>query len=308
MAVLVTGGCGFIGSHIVDKLLEKNCEVVVLDNLSTGCRNNIKVEDIFFYQMDILDPQIEFIFQNHRIQTIIHQAAQASVSHSILFPFTDGDVNIGGTIRLIELARKYCVEKMVFASSSAVYGTPSFLPITPSHPTNPLSPYGLSKLTAEKYLELAFSLYDLPYTILRYGNVYGPRQNASGEGGVIAIFAKALAEGEAPVIYGDGQQTRDFIYVEDVASANLAAIENGAGEVLNVSTGRELSIKELLGYLQSIKQLPRSAVFEKERAGDIKRSLLCNERTKAVLDWEPQTSLEEGLKKTMGYYEKKSMN
>ncbi len=305
MAVLVTGGCGFIGSHIVDQLVEKNVDVVILDNLSSGSLENIKAADFPVYVMDLLDPQIEEIFRYHSIHTIIHQAAQASVPHSIRSPYEDGAVNIGGTIRLVELAKKYGTKKMIFASSSAVYGTPFFLPITPDHVANPLSPYGLSKLTAEKYLQLASLLYEIPYTILRYANVYGPRQNAAGEGGVIAIFAKAFVHGTAPTIYGDGHQTRDFIYVEDVARANLAALENGTGEVLNVSTGVETSINELFERMQTIQSSSLKPIYLEERLGDIKRSVLCNEKTKAVLQWTPHIPIEEGLTKTLEYYQRR---
>ncbi len=305
MAVLVTGGCGFIGSHIVDQLAKKNGEVVILDNLSSGSKENIKRHDYPVYEKDLLDPQIEEIFRNHSISTIIHQAAQASVPHSIQYPYQDGAVNIGGTVKLAELAKKYETKKIIFASSSAVYGTPFFLPLTPDHATNPLSPYGLSKATAEKYLQLAALLYEIPFTILRYANVYGPRQSAAGEGGVIAIFSKALVQGTAPTIYGDGKQTRDFIYVEDVARANLAALENGTGEVLNVSTGNETSINELFERMQTIQSSSLKPIYLEERQGDIKRSLLCNEKTKAVLHWAPQTSLEEGLTKTLEYYQQR---
>ncbi|XJZ28206.1 NAD-dependent epimerase/dehydratase family protein [Bacillota bacterium Lsc_1132] len=307
MSVLVTGGCGFIGSHIVDELAKKNCDVVILDNLSAGTKENIGKYDFPVYVKDIRDPHIEDIFHNHSIRTIIHQAAQASVPYSILYPYEDGAINIGGTIQLIEFAKKYKVEKIIFASSSAVYGSPLFLPITPDHAANPLSSYGLSKLTAEKYLQLASVLYDIPFTILRYGNVYGPRQNAAGEGGVIAIFAQALVQGTAPIIYGDGEQTRDFIYVGDVARANLQAIENGTGEVLNVSTSKESSLKEVLKQMQAIQSISLKPVFTAERQGDIKRSLLCNEKTKAILRWAPQTSLEEGLAKTLEFYESQKL-
>ncbi|MGG5253246.1 NAD-dependent epimerase/dehydratase family protein [Neobacillus sp. SM06] len=305
MAVLVTGGCGFIGSHIVDQLAEKNVDVVILDNLSSGSKENIKADDFPVYVMDLLDPRIEEIFRHHSIHTIIHQAAQASVPQSIRSPYEDGAVNIGGTIRLVELAKKYEAKKMVFASSSAVYGTPLFLPIPSDHAANPLSPYGLSKLTAEKYLQLAALLYEIPSTILRYANVYGPRQNAAGEGGVTAIFAKAFVCGTAPIIFGDGHQTRDFIFVEDVARANLAALENGTGEVLNVSTGVETSINELFERMQTIQSSSLKPIYLAERQGDIKRSVLCNKKTKTVLQWTPHTSLEEGLAKTLEYYQRR---
>lgn len=307
MAILVTGGCGFIGSHITTLLVNKGYETIILDNLSTGFLENIGQHTCPLYINDLNDSNLEEIFLNHSIEVIIHQAAQASVAHSISDFVMDEAINISGTLKLINLAKKYGVKKIIFASSSAVYGTPQFLPITTEHLSNPLSPYGLSKLTAEKYLQLSHHLFGLQFTILRYGNVYGPRQNASTEGGVAAIFSEALLKGESPIIYGTGEQTRDFVFVEDVAEANIQAITQGDGKVLNVSTGKETTVYELFQSIKTILLSEASPIYYPARLGDIQRSVLCNNEIKRVLNWEPHTSLEDGLKKTVEFFQKKSL-
>ncbi|WP_017726143.1 NAD-dependent epimerase/dehydratase family protein [Halalkalibacterium ligniniphilum] len=298
--VLVTGGCGFIGSHIVDKLIEKGYEVGVVDNLSTGKLENITDKNVSFYDCDIVTHELQDVVADFDPAFIIHQAAQASVPVSINDILLDADVNIRGSINLIDAARKNNVEKIVFASSAAVYGEPKYLPIDENHPINPQSPYGLSKHTIEQYLKMANHLYDIDYTILRYSNVYGPRQDAKGEGGVVAIFADKLSRGENPIIYGDGKQTRDFVYVEDVAVANVAALHSGSKKVLNISCSTKITIKELLNKMTDLAETDIEAIYEKEREGDIRSSILENAETIKQLQWAPKTSIQLGLEQLMG--------
>ncbi|MED4455979.1 NAD-dependent epimerase/dehydratase family protein [Metabacillus fastidiosus] len=301
MRVLVTGGCGFIGSHIVDKLLQEKHDVYVIDNLITGNKGNI-VHNIPIMDCDINSDMVDEVFKEFRPEAIIHHAAQVSVTNSVNDMLYDETVNIHGTLKLIEAARKYGAKKIIFASSAAVYGNTVALPIDLSHPTEPLSPYGVSKLSVEYYLKMAQKLFGIDYTILRYSNVYGPRQDANGEGGVIAIFSDCLAQNKAPFIYGDGKQTRDFVYVEDVASANVNALTAGHNEILNVSSGSQISIAELFETMKEASGQEIDAIYKEERHGDIRDSVLCNERTKQVLNWNPGTSLLEGLKRTLHYY------
>ncbi|WP_078431853.1 NAD-dependent epimerase/dehydratase family protein [Metabacillus halosaccharovorans] len=301
MKVLVTGGCGFIGSHIVDKLMDENHDVYVVDNLVTGNKNNVN-PNVPIMDCDINSELMEKVVQDFQPEAIIHQAAQVSVAHSINDMLYDESVNIHGSLKIIDLAKKYNVKKIVFASSAAVYGNPVSLPVELDHPTNPLSPYGVSKLSVEYYLKMAKETFDIDYTILRYANVYGPRQDANGEGGVIAIFSDALAKGNSPTIYGDGMQTRDFVYVEDVADANVRALTMGHNQILNVSSSEEITVNSLFETMQKVAGTNIAVNYEEERNGDIRKSVLCNKITKEQLDWVPSTSLFVGLQNTMNYY------
>lgn len=303
MKVLVTGGCGFIGSHIVDKLIEDQHEVMVVDDLSTGSRQNLN-SNATLIDCSINDDRFEQAVSQFRPEAIIHQAAQVSVPRSIENPFRDEEINIKGSLYVIEAARKYGVNKVVFASSAAVYGNPEFLPVDISHPAHPLSPYGVSKYSVEKYLEMANKLYGLNYTILRYANVYGPRQDALGEGGVIAIFANALSRGEAPSIFGDGEQTRDFVYVKDVAEANVKALTSGDNRTLNVASNDKISINELFFLMNEISGNTLTPAYKEERSGDIRESVLSNKETISALKWEPVVSLPNGLESTLAFYKK----
>jgi len=297
MKILVTGGAGFIGSHIVDLLVEQGHEVVVIDNLSTGKEENVN-KNVKFYRMNILDEQLPQIFLNERPEIVIHQAAQTQVPRSIKEPILDAETNITGTIHLLEACRLSGVRKIVFASTAAVYGNPSYLPIDEQHPIHPLSGYGIGKYAAEQYLEVYHQLYGLKYTVLRYANVYGERQDAKGEGGVIAIFIDRIVQGEPITIFGDGEQTRDYIYVEDIARANIAAIDRGDQEVFNIGTGVSTSVNELVNLLQQISGKPVKKEYKAERFGDIKDSSFNNQKAKALLSWEPKTDLLAGLRKT----------
>ena len=226
MKVLVTGGAGFIGSHIVDTLIESGYEVVVVDNLSSGKKEYLNDKAIF-YDLDLHSKQIEDVFEKELPDFVIHEAAQVDVSISIHHPYFDAYSNILGTIHLLELSRKYHVKKVIYASSCAVYGETGDYSIQENSKIQPISFYGASKYTPELYIQLYQKLYGLPYTILRYANVYGPRQTPKGEGGVISIFVQKLLKNENLIIYGYGTQTRDFVYVKDVAHANLLVLTKG---------------------------------------------------------------------------------
>ncbi|MBM7558072.1 SDR family oxidoreductase [Halanaerobacter jeridensis] len=301
--VLVTGGAGFIGSHIVDQLIENNHQVVVVDNFSTGKEENLN-EQAEVFDLDIRD-DLTTVFSKFDIEYVIHQAAQIDIQKSIAAPDFDSDVNVTGTVNLLNYCTEYDVKKVVYASSAAVYGQPEYLGIDEEHLVNPISFYGVSKHTPEHYLKVFSELYDLDYTILRYANAYGIRQDPKGEGGVISIFVDKFLSGENPTIFGDGEQTRDFVYVDDIAAANLAAMDNGSEEIINISCNQQTSVNQLVDLMNDIVDTDLEANYEEERAGDIRYSYLINDKAKEVLDWEPQYSLEEGLKETFDYYKNK---
>jgi len=266
--------------------------VAVLDDLSTGRVENLPPQAAF-YRLSVT-ADLDAVFATERPQAVAHQAAQVSVPRSLREPQGDLAVNAGGTLNLLEYARRHGVERFILASSAAVYGEPRYLPLDEEHPVAPLSPYALSKYTAERYCALYRDLHGLSVCILRYANVYGPRQTAHAEGGVVALFAEALARGEAPVIFGDGEQTRDFVHVADVAGANLAAV--GAGEgVFNIGTGRATSVNQLWRHLGELAGVSRTPVHRPPRAGDIRDSVFNPERAREVLGWRPRYDLRSGL-------------
>lgn len=297
MKILVTGGAGFIGSHIVDQLIDNGDQVFIIDNLSTGKEEQLNPKATF-YRMDLTDYHLTQVLQKEKPEVVIHQAAQTQVQRSILEPLFDANSNIMGTIYLLEACRLSGVRKIILASTAAVYGNPEYLPIDEEHPIRPLSGYGIGKFSAEQYLHVYHNLYGIGYTILRYANVYGLRQNAKGEGGVISIFIDRLLHNQAITIYGDGEQTRDYIYVEDIARANVAAIHRGNGEILNIGTGISTSINELVNLFTQVTGNQVMREYKEERSGDIKDSLFDNKRARAVLNWEPKVGLLEGLRHT----------
>ncbi|MFW6030347.1 MAG: SDR family oxidoreductase [Halanaerobiales bacterium] len=294
MKILVTGGAGFIGSNITDKLIELGYQTIVLDNLSYGNRENINKE-VKFYEMDIKSHDIEDIFMSEDITHVIHHAAQIDVQHSIKDPFFDIQNNIIGTVNILECCKKFNVKKIIYPSSAAIYGDPEYLPIDEKHPINPMSPYGVSKHTPEHYLEMYRQLYGLDYTILRYSNVYGPRQDPSGEGGVVSIFIDKMLAGEVPIIYGNGKQTRDFIYVGDVVEANIKALSEGDGEIVNISSNTQNSVNDLYQIINQIMDTKIKPLYKAERKGDIRNSYLDNTRASEVLNWRPAYDLRRGL-------------
>jgi UDP-glucose 4-epimerase len=305
--VLVTGGAGFIGSHVVDKLLGNDYEIIVVDNLITGKVENIDINKVAFYKSDINSNEFVEIVTKIKPDYIVHLAAQVSVAESLKDLMYDAEVNIKGSLNIIKVARENKVKKVIFASTAAVYGNPQELPITTEHIINPLSPYGLSKHTVENYLKLASELFGTEYVVLRFSNVYGPRQDAKGEGGVVAIFSERLTQNKEIIIYGDGEQLRDFIYVEDVANAISKSITHGKNLILNISTSKGTSINELFNLQKSLNGSSIIPIYEKARKGDIKYSILCNKDSLKSLNWEIEHSLEQGIEKTINFYNNKNL-
>lgn len=305
MKILVTGGAGFIGSHIVEKLLAQGNDVVIVDNLSTGKKENIHPK-AKFYKLSILDPKLENVFKKEKPSYAIHQAAQVDVTRSINDPIYDAEINILGGLRILECCRKYGVKKIVYGNSGgAGSGEPQYLPVDEKHPILPLCPYGVSKHTLEHYLFIYSQLHGLKYVSLRYANVYGPRQDPFGEGGVVAIFSYRLMKNESPKIFGDGKQTRDYVFVGDVADANILAIRKGENDCFNVSTGTELSVNDLFKKIKRITGAKIDATHVEPRKGEIVRSVLSNKKIKDVFGWSPKVSIDEGLKLTIDNFRRK---
>nr|WP_197969947.1 NAD-dependent epimerase/dehydratase family protein [Mesobacillus harenae] len=300
--VLVTGGAGFIGSHITELLLEQGYDVVVIDNLTSGSLNNIPGK-VTFHQADINSSETENIIRTEKPDYLIHAAAQVSVANSIDSPLNDANINIIGTLRLLDYAKKYSIKKIIFSSTCAVYGETGDISIPRDYKVEPLSFYGASKFASELYIQLYCNFHQLPYTILRYANVYGPRQSSQGEGGVVSIFCKSLLAGKRPFIFGDGGQTRDFIYVKDVALANVASLENGTNQVLNIGTNQKTSIKELAEFLNELAPDNFPAEYAPAKDGDIRFSCLDIKETIHELNWKPAWSLQQGLAETFRFYQ-----
>lgn len=302
MKILVTGGAGFIGSHVAELFLQAGHAVAVLDDLSSGKRDNIP-EGAVFHHCSITDAQIGEIFRKEKPDVLVHHAAQISVSASVKDPLFDLDINIKGTVRLLQAAVQYKVKKVIFASTGgAIYGEHEYFPADERHPLRPLSPYGIAKLAAEKYLYFFHATYGLRYTVLRYSNVYGPRQDPYGEAGVVAIFTQKMLNGDQPVINGSGEQTRDFVFVGDVAAANVRALESDCIGEFNISTGLETSITELFHLLKKITASPASEVHGPAMPGEQLRSVLSWQLAHEKLGWQPRVSLEEGLQKTVDFF------
>ena len=304
--VLVTGGAGFIGSHVVDRLLKEGYKVVVLDNLSTGFKENVN-PDAKFYLADICDREkLKEIFKSERPDYVDHHAAQVDVRKSVTDPISDLRSNIIGSINLIEEALANGVEKFIYISTGgAIYGEPDSLPVDETYPPRPICPYGVSKHTVEHYLYLYSHNAGLRYTVLRYPNVYGPRQNPHGEAGVVAIFTNKMLEGESPTIFGTGKQTRDYIYVEDVVYPNILCLEKGDGEIYNLGTGREASVIELVELLKKILGFNAPPIYAPAIAGEIEHISLDARKAMQELNWKPKHTLEEGLEKTVAYYKER---
>lgn len=312
MNILVTGAAGFIGSHIADTLLAAGHHVIVVDNLHTGHRHNVPAAATF-YEADIRDgAALAAIFEKEAIDAIAHQAALANVRESMTNPIEYAEVNIIGTLRLLELARKHGVKKFVFASTGgAVYGeghrddpADSPLPFTEEFWPRPKDNYGASKLDMEFHIDLYYQNYGLKYTILRYPNVYGPRQDSKGEAGVVAIFAGAMLADQPTKITGDGTQSRDFCFVGDIARANLLALENDNPEavgIFNVGTGVPTDINQVHATLKAITGYAQDAAYVPPPVGEVLATYLDSSRAKAILGWEAQVSLEEGLRAVVAW-------
>jgi UDP-glucose 4-epimerase len=302
MKVLVTGGAGFIGSHLVDRLIQEGHQVVVVDNLSTGKKKNIHKE-AKFYKLDILSDRLERIFQKEKPEVVSHHAAQMDVRRSVADPAFDAQTNIIGLLNLLECAVRNGTRRIVFASSGgAIYGDQQVFPASEEHPTHPLSPYGISKLSSEHYLYYYQKVCGLDYSALRYANVYGPRQDPFGEAGVVAIFTQKMLREEQPIINGNGMQTRDYVFVEDVVEANMAVLHSQINDTFNVGTGKETSVNQLFRYLLDITGAEAKEIHGPEKKGEQVRSCLDCQKIHKAFDWEPRVSLQEGLMKTVDYF------
>lgn len=299
MRVIVTGGAGFIGSHVANRLLETGHDVAVIDDLSTGHRSNVP-SLATFYECDIRDERIGPIFDEVRPDAVCHLAAQMSVRVSIEEPRRDASINVEGTINLLEAAIRTSRPKVIYASTGgAIYGEPRYLPCDEQHPVVPLSHYGISKHTVEHYLELYASLHGLDYTALRLPNVYGPRQDPNGEAGVVSIFAGLMLAGLPTTIYGDGTQERDFVYVSDVARAFEAGLTKAPRMSINLGSGRGTSVLEIRDNLTQLIGHGIETCFQPSRPGEVYRIYLTGELAEAQLDWRPEVSLAAGLKQTL---------
>ncbi len=307
MNVLVTGGAGFIGSHVVDGLLKEGLSLIVVDNLSTGKIENLN-PNALFYQQSIEDEEMmERVFMLHKPAYIFHLAAQSSVSVSVRNPVEDAKTNILGTLVLLQKSVKYGVKKFIFSSTGgAIYGDNVKIPTPETETPNPISPYGIAKLSVEKYLDFFSKEYGLEYVSLRYSNVYGPRQDPYGEAGVVAIFTNRMLKGEKVTIFGDGEYVRDYVYVDDVVRANILAMEKGKNVVLNIGTGRGTTVNELFMMLKSITGYSDEPEYAPPRKGDVRKSILDCSKAKEILGWEPEVSLEEGLRRTVEHFKTSS--
>ncbi len=303
MRVLVTGGAGFIGSHVVDACVAAGHQVVVVDNLHSGKLANVNPQATF-YQVDIRDAAaLSRVFAKEQPAAIAHQAALADVRASLQEPATYAEVNLIGSIHLLELARQHGVRKFVYASTGgAVYGEPEFLPVTEDHPINPLDPYGASKHAVEHYLFLYKHNYGLDYVVLRYPNVYGPRQDPFGEAGVVAIFTARMLAGQPCTINGDGRQQRDFTYVGDIARANLIALTQGSG-IYNIGSGVGTDVNTVFALLQEATGYTLTAHYGPPKLGEVRRTYLDAGKAQRELGWEATVSLADGLRRTVEYFQ-----
>jgi UDP-glucose 4-epimerase len=299
MKIAVTGGAGFIASHIADAYLSLGHEVVIIDNLSTGKRENIPA-NARFIEMDVNDPGIPALFMEEKFDIVNHHAAQMDVRVSVQDPTYDARINILGGINIYESALRSGVKKIIFASSGGtVYGEQEYFPADERHPTKPISPYGIAKLSNEQYLYYYAHVHGLPSVAFRYANIYGPRQNPHGEAGVIAIFAQKLLKGEQPVINGDGLQTRDYVFVGDVVAANILALQPQMIGAYNIGTGIETDVNTLFGHLRDLTQSTCEEQHAPAKQGEQMRSVLSHERIFASFGWTPKMDIVEGLSKTV---------
>lgn len=301
MKALVTGGAGFIGSHLVDALINEGNEIIVVDNLTSGKQQHLNPK-AKFYGLDIRDPNLREIMISEQPRVVFHLAAQTSVSRSVTDPGLDAQINIIGGLNIVTSCIDAQVEKLVYASSSAIYGHPENLPVEENHPIRPLSPYGISKYALEKYLCALSALSGLSYVTLRFANVYGPRQNPLGEGGVMAIFADKMLSGKKPVIFGDGTKTRDYIYVSDVVAAVLAASQFKFNDTFNIGTGVETCDNDVFNLLGKACDYTDNTEYVPDRPGDIRHLYLDCTKAHQLLNWESQVSLHEGIAQTVEYY------
>lgn len=302
MKILVTGGAGFIGSHLVDRYLQEGHEVAVVDDLSTGRRENLNPH-ARFHQVSITDEEaLRRVFAQEQPDVVNHHAAQMDVRRSVVEPQFDATVNILGVLNVLEAALAVGVRRFIFASSGgAIYGQADVLPTPEDAALQPISHYGASKLAGEVYFGLYDRLHNTQTTILRYANVYGPRQNPKGEAGVNAIFANMMLRGERPTIFGRGDKTRDYVFVADVVEANVRALHAGAGHVLNIGTGVQTTDQEVYDAVAAAVGFTEPPIYGEERPGDVRHSCLDASRARAVLGWEPTVEFRAGVRMTVDY-------
>ena len=302
MRALVTGGAGFIGSHIVDALIRDGHAVLVIDDLSRGRREQVNPR-ADFTQMSVTASAFAAAVGSWHPDVIFHQAAQIDVRHSVADPLADAEANVVGTVNVLHASTMHNVKRVVFASSGgAIYGDADVIPTPETQTPEPESPYGTSKLCAEAYGGMFQRMRDLDFIALRYANVYGPRQDPHGEAGVVAIFAERLLRGETATINGDGTQTRDYVYVEDVVAANLAALDAAAPERFNIGTGIETNVNQIYQRLRTVLGCEAEAVHGPPKPGEQQRSCLSIDHARETLGWEPQTQLDEGLRRTADFF------
>jgi UDP-glucose 4-epimerase len=305
MRILVTGGAGFIGSHVADRYVELGHEVAILDDLSAGKPENVNPRAKLF-RMSLLDERLAGVFDEFRPEIVSHHAAQVNVRRSVDDPEFDATVNVVGSVRLFQAAATRNCGKVIYASSGgACYGDPPKLPAREDTPVRPLCPYGVSKYAAEKYLQLYGALNGLRFTVLRYANVYGPRQDSHGEAGVVAIFSELLLEGRAPTIFGDGSKTRDYVFVSDIVQANVLALEAGDGGAYNVGTGREVSDDQIFAAVRDAVGVKIEAGHSEFRKGEVRRIALDASRIRNDLGWRPRVTIEQGIPKAVEFYRAK---
>jgi UDP-glucose 4-epimerase len=300
--VCVTGGAGFIGSHVAEAFLARGHRVLIVDDLSSGRKENVPA-GAEFHELDIRSPEAAALMREAGIEVLVHHAAQMDVRRSVADPVHDASVNVVGTLNLLEAGRSAALRQVIFASTGgAMYGEQTSFPADEEHPARPLSPYGVAKLAVERYLYFYHREYDLDAIALRYANVYGPRQNPHGEAGVVAIFLDRLLAGRDATINGDGLQTRDYVYVADVVSANLAALGRPGFGIYNVGTGRETTVVELYGLLAAAVCVTRPPAHGPAKAGEQRRSVITSELLGGELGVRVGTMLEDGLKKTAAWF------
>ena len=305
MRILVTGGAGFIGSHVADRYVELGHEVAILDDLSAGKPENVNPRAKLF-RMSLLDERLAGVFDEFRPEIVSHHAAQVNVRRSVDDLEFDATVNVVGSVRLFQAAATRNCGKVIYASSGgACYGDPPKLPAREDTPVRPLCPYGVSKYAAEKYLQLYGALNGLRFTVLRYANVYGPRQDSHGEAGVVAIFSELLLAGKTPTIFGDGSKTRDYVFVSDIVQANVLALDSGDGGTYNVGTGREVSDDQIFAAVRDAVGVKIEPVHSEFRKGEVRRVALDASHICAELGWRPRAAIEQGIPKAVEFYRAK---
>ncbi len=299
--ILVTGGAGFIGSHVADSFISSGHDVVILDDLSTGFKENVNSKAKFL-QMDIRSPEVEKNFERQGFDILCHHAAQVDLRRSMREPVQDAEINILGSLKLIFCCLKYDVKKIIFPSSAGVYGEQDYFPADETHPLRPVSPYAMAKLVVEKYLEFYHRSRGLNYVIFRYSNVYGPRQIPTGEAGVVGIFCENMLSHKEAKIYGDGKQTRDFVFIEDVVKANALALDYNESGIFNIATSLETDINRIFNLIKASMGSNQEEIHAPAIPGEQKRSALDVSKAKKALAWEPEYTLEEGIEKTIEFY------